>query len=127
MTDRAGRTPLHYAALAGDLDAVAAEVGGGADVDAADAQGFTPLHFAAQECHPGAAQQLLDAGASIDSVNTFGNTPLWVATMHSRGRGEVIELLLARGADEHRANNSGISPRELAKTIANHDVLQFYP
>ncbi len=47
-------------------------------------------------------------------------------TLESRGNGDVIELLRARGADPNATNNSGVSPVELARTIANFDVAQFY-
>jgi ankyrin repeat protein len=38
----------------------------------------------------------------------------------------VIEVLLAYGADPDSKNDSGVSPRELAKRIGNYDVLQFF-
>lgn len=44
----------------------------------------------------------------------------------SRGRGEIIKLLLEYGADKDRVNNHGVSPYALAQTIANYDVRQFF-
>jgi hypothetical protein len=73
--DKEGRTPLHYAALANDADAVSKLLTEGADPNAADRLGFTPLHFAAQEGAITSAQILLDAGVQVDAANSYGNTP----------------------------------------------------
>ena len=87
--------------------------------------GWTPLHFAAQGYAVEAATKLLAAGAMVDVQDRYSNTPLWRAVFESRNRGELIQLLLAHGADATRKNHSGISPRELAHTIANVEVKQF--
>ncbi len=44
------------------------------------------------------------------------------AVFESQGRGEMIKILLAAGADRNRKNNHGVSPAELAASIANFDV-----
>ena len=95
-------------------------------MNVADRRGYTPLHFAAGENHVEAAIALLDAGASVDARDAYGNTALWTATFNSRGRGELIRLLLARGADPDSANAAGATPRELASRIANYDVAKFF-
>lgn len=97
----------------------------GADVNARDSKGEVALHFAAREHHPGIVRALLDAGATVDSQDNEGNTPLGNAVYESRGRGDVIQLLVARGAAKDLKNNHGVSPIELAKMIANYDVKQF--
>jgi ankyrin repeat protein len=125
--DRAGRTPLHYAAVENDVAQVVTLLGAGADPDAADRQGFTPLHLACQQWAVDAVRELLAGGASVDSVNGFGNTPLFVAVFNSRGRGESIQLLRERGgADALHANNSGQTPVGLARLIGNFDVAQYF-
>jgi uncharacterized protein len=124
--DRDGRTPLHFAAFQGDVDRVLELIASGADLDAADAEGRTPLHYAAQEWWIDAAAQLCEAGATVDCADAFGNTPLGRATFESRGRGEMILLLIGHGADPDRPNHSGVTPRQLATTIANYDVRQFF-
>ena len=124
--DRAGRTPLHYAASEDDVAEVVRLLAEGADVDAADKRGFTPLHFACQEWAVGAAAALLDRGAAVDPVNAFGNTPLFVAVSSSRGRGELIQMLREHSADPLRANNGGHTPVSLARLIANYDVAQYF-
>ncbi|WP_199565338.1 ankyrin repeat domain-containing protein [Spongiactinospora rosea] len=50
MLDRAGRSPLHYAAVSNDLGTAKALLDAGADPSAPDRRGLTPVHFAAQEC-----------------------------------------------------------------------------
>jgi uncharacterized protein len=111
--DRAGRVPLHYAALENDAEQVASQLAAGADPDSADWAGFTPLHIAAQQGSLEAAQVLLDGGATVDSVNKHGNTPLWVAVFNSQGRGDLIRLLHERGADPWRKNLAGETPWDL--------------
>jgi uncharacterized protein len=124
--DRQGRTPLHAAALRGDLVEIGRLIAAGADPSAADDDGFTPLHLSAQEGQEGAARTLLDAGAEVDFRNRFGNTPLFTAVFNSRGRGDLISLLRERGADPMTQNTSGQTPFGLAHLIANFDVAQYF-
>jgi uncharacterized protein len=62
----------------------------------------------------------------VDSEDIHGNTPLWRAVFNSRGRGDLIELLLSSGADRGHRNKRGKTPLDLANTIANYDVAQFF-
>ena len=126
VVDRQGRSALHAAALSGDLVEVERLLASGLDPKLSDKNGFTPLHMAAQGCQLEAARALLDAGALVDAQNRFGNTPLFVAVFNSRGRGEMIAVLRAEGADPFVENGSGQTPIGLAKLIANYDVLRFF-
>jgi ankyrin repeat protein len=124
--DVQGRTPLHYAALADDADAVSALLSEGADPNVPDRLGFTALHLAAQEGAIPAATTLLAGRAQVDVVNSYGNTPLFTAVFNSRGRGELIRLLRRHGADPRHPSNTGQTPAGLALLIANYDVAQFF-
>ena len=97
--DRAGRTPVHYAALEGDAARALQFIDAGYDVNEPDGNGFTPLHFAAQRHALEVTRVLLEHGADIDTVNRFGNSPLLVAMSSSKGRTEEIILLRDMGAD----------------------------
>lgn len=120
--DPEGRTPLFYAALKGE-SAIAAElIRHGADVNAQDKGLKTPLHFAAREYQTELADLLLKSGAKVDAQDAYGNTPLFDAVFGSRGRGQMIKLLLSFGADKALKNKHGVSPGDLAKNIANYDV-----
>jgi uncharacterized protein len=124
--DAAGRTPLHYAASAGDIDQVRVLLASGIDASAHDDNGWTPLHFAAQNGSAPVVQELLKAGAAVDPRDSLGNTPLAKAVFNSRGNGEIILLLRAGGADATASNSHGVSTLKLARTIANYDVRQFF-
>jgi ankyrin repeat protein len=124
--DSDGRTALMHAAMDGKGEFLDLLIRFGADINASDKNGFTALHFAAQEFQVACAKTLLDAGALVDSQDRFGNTPLWRATFSSRGRGEMITLLLERGANPGTKNLSGNSPVDLADTIANYDLKHFF-
>jgi len=120
--DSDGRTALQHAATAGSVDVASVLLAAGADVHAADRGGWSALYFAAQGHNLGVASVLLEAGARVDAVDEHGNTPLFRAVFESRGRGEAIMLLLRFGADASRKNAHGVSPLELAETIANYQV-----
>jgi ankyrin repeat protein len=126
VRDPQHRTPLHGAALRGDLSEVRRLLASGADPSAADADGFTPLHFAAQQSHVDVASVLVAAGADVNRQNRFGNGPLWTAVFNSAGRGETIDLLRAHGADPYAVNARGQTPIGLARQISNYDVAQFF-
>ena len=80
---------------------------GGADASAPDSAGMTPLHFAAQQGSLAVAHLLLEHGADVHAVDRFGNAPLWTAVFNGRGKGELVELLLAHGSDPHHVNVAG--------------------
>jgi ankyrin repeat protein len=124
-TDRGGRTPLFYASMDGDAPLVEQLIRGGADVNARDSNQETPLHFAVRGYHPGLAALLIENGAKVDAPDGYGNTPLARAVFESRGRGEMIRLLLSHGADKTLRNAHGVSPESLAESIANYDLTPF--
>lgn len=124
--DRYGRTPLHHAVSDGDLARVKELLECGTDPNSRDDDGWRPLHFAALRGIPDLIVLLLDAGATVDPCDEHGNTPLWRAVFESRGKGEVIKLLRAAGANPHTQNKRGISPVLLARTIASFDVRPFF-
>jgi ankyrin repeat protein len=124
--DRAGRTPLHYAANEGDVEDIRGLLYRRFDPSAPDDNGWTPLHFAAQKSSVDAVRILLNAGSAIDARDRNGNTPLSTAVFNSRGYGEVIRLLREKGADPNAENNHGVSPLKLARGIGNFNVRQFF-
>lgn len=124
--DRMGRSPLFYAVvdeLNGVFDVLIANR---ADINHADLDGRTALHAAAIHFKAGLAKRLIELHAAIDPQDTNGNTPLMDAVFYSEGRGDVIELLLEAGADRDCENHHGVSPIELANTIANYNVAKFF-
>ncbi|MFF8908904.1 ankyrin repeat domain-containing protein [Streptomyces olivaceoviridis] len=125
--DRLGRTAVHYAAAAGDADALRVLLAEGAAPGEAVTAGWTPLHFAAQAQAPAAVEVLLVVGASFDAADRHGNAPLSRAVFGSRGEGATIRLLLEAGVAPDRENGHGVSPRALAERIANYDVAAFFP
>lgn len=124
--DDFGRLPLHHAASANRFAEAELRLNAGDDPNHADQDGFTPLHFAAQEGALEVLRLLLEWGGRVDAANRFGNTPLWIAVFNFRDRGDLIVLLREHGADPHRPNNSGRTPLELARTIANYDVARYF-
>lgn len=121
-----GGAALFDAVIDGDVALVKKIIGDGAKVSFPDEEGWTLLHFSARDFHVEIAQVLLDAGAEIDAQNVHGNTPLGEAVFGSKGRGEMIRLLLRRGANPNLENMYGVSPKKLADTIANYNVAQWF-
>jgi uncharacterized protein len=74
-----GNTPLHVAAVRGDVAPINCLLDHGADIDAIGEFGETPLHVAVQMNHPEAVRTLLARGASRHIKNDLGKTPLDLA------------------------------------------------
>lgn len=127
LPDRGGRTPLANAVIGEEGNIVELLLRSKVNVNRPDAQGYTPLHHAAQRHLAAIVDALIAAGAEVDAKDSFGNTPLFRAVFESRGRGEVLHALIRAGADQHAQNNSGVSPKELAASIANFDVSSLLP
>jgi ankyrin repeat protein len=123
--DKGGRTALFYAVMEGDSAIVEELIRHGANPNAQDKNLETPLHFAAREYQLAAAKRLIEEGANPNAQDNHGNTPLGRAVFESRGRGDMIKLLLSAGADKYLKNKHGTSPNDLAGNIANYDVSIF--
>jgi ankyrin repeat protein len=124
--DKSGRTLLHTAVISHAKPIVEFLILKGALLDIHDSLGWVALHYAAQQYDIEMASILIKAGAHIDAIDNYGNSVLWRAVFESKGRGEIIKLLLADGATPTLENNKGNSPLNLADTIANYDVKQFF-
>jgi len=130
--NRAGFTPLHYAANGGHVDAAKVLLAHGADVEAERSGGFTPFHDAIVKKHRAVAelliahgakihgemsaayvdkqtvQLLIDLGADVNQRDKGGDSPLDEAAF--RGNTEVLNLLLDHGADINASGEYGSTP-----------------
>lgn len=90
---------LHRAAAEGDLQEMRRLFDVGYQLDRFDDLGRAPLHYAVECEHYKAAKWLIDQGADVNANDevTIGETPLGLAVQ--RDYPELVELLLANGAD----------------------------
>ncbi|UOG77678.1 ankyrin repeat domain-containing protein (plasmid) [Hymenobacter tibetensis] len=126
LLDSSGRSVLSFVVTYGNVAILQWLLTKGPALDQQDRNGWTALHFTAQAYTVEMAALLLAAGATVDVPDVYGNTPLWRAAFESRGRGAMLQLLLAHGANPDQPNDSGVTPRQLAETIANFDVKQLF-
>jgi ankyrin repeat protein len=120
-----GLTPLLFAAREGCVECARALVEAGADIDLADPKNITPLFLAVDNFHFDLAKYLVEAGANVNKWDWWGRTPLYSAvdlnTLPHGGRAdrlstdattsiEIIELLLAKGANPNVQLKLGVAP-----------------
>lgn len=117
--DRSGKVALIYASGRAYTDIVAQLLDAGADADGVWGHDLTPLMWAAGHANDApatdgvaTAKLLLDAGADVARRDDRGRDALMTAA--ARGHGDMIEFLLANGADPNRTDNSGNTARDLA-------------
>jgi ankyrin repeat protein len=134
VTER--NTPLHVAALFGDVALTEVLLAAGADVASGDASGHQPLHNAAAMGQPEMIVLLLEHGAEVDVTDDRGMTPLhWAAARGRLGRVDLqrfgtwrrdgvplrndyltaAQELIDRGASLTALDRKGRSPWKLAR------------
>jgi ankyrin repeat protein len=119
VADATGKAAMTYAAARGFAPIVRRLLLAGADAGRAYGNDLTALMWAAgrdEGVGAGAALDvialLLDAGAPLDAVDDRGRTALMIAA--ELGHGEVVEALLARGADRAIRDKGGKRAVDLA-------------
>jgi ankyrin repeat protein len=123
--DKFGRSSIFDLIVKGDIDAINKEATL-ENINEQDKKGKTPLHFACIYNNFEITQFLINKGANIHLKDENGNTPLFDAVFNSEGKEEIIKLLVSKGANSIEENNYGVSPKELAETIANFDVSHIF-
>jgi len=110
MSDRNGRTLLHYAVREGNLKAVRLLLEHKADPNARDRRGRTPLHYAVKASDEVVAE-LIEAGADVNARDDRGRTPLhWAVVVAKKNE----EALLYHGADPNAQDVLGNTPLHYA-------------
>jgi len=93
IRDRDGNTPIHDAALFGDVTVMNYLIGANARVNATNNRGETPLILAVQRRDVGLVRLLIDAGADPKISDSFaGKSALDYAKEDPRG-GAILKLL----------------------------------
>jgi uncharacterized protein len=100
VTNEFGSTPLGEAAKLGDARMVKALLSAGARPDLPSQDGETPLMLAIKTGELPVVEMLIDAGANANAREKFHNQTalMWAATA-PQNAGEMVKLLLAKGAD----------------------------
>jgi uncharacterized protein len=106
----------------------------GADICAADKNGVTALHHAVRFRSPAAVEALIEHGADVNrACRRNGSTALHRAVTQTGAPGtagrmeaakEIVELLLAAGADPAIKNKLGKRPVDYAKDEAIKKLLK---
>ena len=112
--DAQGRSALHEAALAGNVEALAALLAAGADVQARDDEGRTPLLDAARGVHLPIVETLIAAGADIAVIEDDGRGALALACVADTPTAALVRRLLELGADPELVDRDGKRAIDLA-------------
>ncbi|XP_060056660.1 ankyrin repeat domain-containing protein 12 isoform X2 [Erinaceus europaeus] len=109
-----GETPLHMAAIRGDVKQVQELISLGANVNVKDFAGWTPLHEACNVGCYDVAKILIAAGADVNTQGLDDDTPLHDSA--SSGHRDIVKLLLRHGGNPFQANKHGERPVDVAET-----------
>ena len=100
VTNEFGSSPLAEAAKLADARMVKTLLDAGARPDTANQDGETPLMLAIKTGELPVVEMLIKAGANANVKETFHNqTALMYAAAAPKNAGEMVQLLIAKGAD----------------------------
>lgn len=117
-----GDTALHLVTARRDALWIRFLTERGANPNIRNKQGVSPLQLAVTMGYADGVDALLGAGADVEVSNVAGETPL-IAAIHARDI-PIIRMLLDKGANPDRTDNSGRTARDYATLMkGNAQVL----
>ncbi|XP_028291525.1 BRCA1-associated RING domain protein 1 [Gouania willdenowi] len=117
-----GETPLHLAAIKGDVEAVCDLLEQGVDPNLKDHAGWTPLHEACNLGHLAVVKVLVSSGALLNTPGYENDSPLHDAVRN--GHWAVAKLLLELGASQSVLNLYGKRPVDYAASLEMLEIFQ---
>jgi uncharacterized protein len=124
VTNEFGVTPLAEAVKVADRRMVKTLLDAGAGFENPNLDGETALMLAIKTGEVSIVQMLIDAGANVNTIEQqHKQTPLMYAAAADRNAGEMVKLLLSKGAD--------VRPRSLSydwpSHISEEPRVQYHP
>lgn len=115
-----GISPLHYAAIADDLEIAARLIESGARINARTRTGITPLYGAVSEGKEEMVDFLISRGARVNETTDDGASPL-----HAVTKKNIAKMLVAAGAPVNARNKYGFTPLHIAANYGNVEVVDY--
>lgn len=119
-------SPLHAAVRHHDVDAAAAVLAAGANVDSLQTPGYRvpPLSIASRTGDEQMARLLIANGANVNARDEVGNTPLHAAAGAQAAPPAMTALLLSMGADPNIRGRKGATAVWYAALSGRAEIVQ---
>ncbi|KAI5918918.1 ankyrin repeat-containing domain protein [Camillea tinctor] len=117
------QSPLHFAALYGQLRSTIQLLENNAELEAENSQGLTPLANAVFRGHDAVVKEFISRGANVDAV-AKGNTSLLIMAAAHERRGILEQLMRAKANPFIRHKGSGMTALDYAEDADDYDLVE---
>jgi ankyrin repeat protein len=117
-----GLAAIHYATLFGNADAVATLLEVGADGDVTNKRGGRAIEAACEQANLPIVRMLIEKYSHPNRITPNGNSLLHIAIR--TGSLELVQLLLAAGADPHVEDSFGRSAAAFARSDGTEAMIE---
>ncbi|ADQ66012.1 ankyrin repeat-containing protein [Halogeometricum borinquense DSM 11551] len=124
--DESGDNLLHAAAAYGQDEFAKELIDRDIDINHRGKEGKTPLHYALEMGYEDMVRILLSEGADVTVTDDYGNQPLWSAVVNEETKDDIIQSLVAHGADPANQNDAGKSPRSIARRRDDQALIEIF-